>query len=238
MITSTPKQASVPSTQSGFTIIECLLAIILVSILMVAIAPAIVFSVATRLQARRVELGTQAARAYIDGVRAGTIDAPTPILPALPKATSPNYAQKRKQFAESPAPTPGILTCPMGNQYCTTPPLSLYCVDLDGKPGCGSNSSKDLVVQAFRSAVPRRVGGQLDDGSKGYLLVVRVYRADGFAKAGDLKKMSDSGAKKAMTFAGGMGDPKAPLTELTTEIRTSKTDFESLCDRLGGKGCS
>jgi type II secretory pathway pseudopilin PulG len=38
---------------------------------MVGIAPVLVLSVATRVQARRVELGTQAARTYIDGVRSG-----------------------------------------------------------------------------------------------------------------------------------------------------------------------
>jgi len=50
----TPKQAS----QFGFTIVESLMAIVVVAILMTAISPVIILSVATRVQARRVELAT------------------------------------------------------------------------------------------------------------------------------------------------------------------------------------
>jgi type II secretory pathway pseudopilin PulG len=46
---------------------------IVVSVLMIAIAPVMAFSVATRVQARRVELATQAARTYIDALRTGAI---------------------------------------------------------------------------------------------------------------------------------------------------------------------
>ena len=55
------------SRDGGYTIIESLVAMIVVSVLMIAIAPVMAFSVATRVQARRTELATQAARAYIDG---------------------------------------------------------------------------------------------------------------------------------------------------------------------------
>src|SRR6476469_3620673 len=51
---------------SGYTIIESLVAMIVVSVLMIAIAPVMAYSVATRVQARRIELATQAASAYID----------------------------------------------------------------------------------------------------------------------------------------------------------------------------
>ena len=70
------KQHLFPSSNSGFTIIESLVAIIVVGILMTAIAPTIVLSVATRVQARRVEVATDAAQSYIDGVRSGTIEPP------------------------------------------------------------------------------------------------------------------------------------------------------------------
>jgi len=61
------------SRDGGYTIIESLVAMIVVSVLMVAIAPVMAFSVATRVQARRVELATQAARTYIDALRTGAI---------------------------------------------------------------------------------------------------------------------------------------------------------------------
>jgi prepilin-type N-terminal cleavage/methylation domain-containing protein len=46
-----------PSRDGGYTIIESLVAMIVVSVLMIAIAPVMAFSVATRVQARRTELG-------------------------------------------------------------------------------------------------------------------------------------------------------------------------------------
>src|SRR6476661_831556 len=64
------------SSESGFTLIESLMAVIVVSVLLVGIFPIIAFSVGTRVQARRVELATQAAKTYIDGVRSGAIVAP------------------------------------------------------------------------------------------------------------------------------------------------------------------
>ena len=67
---------SLPSSQSGFTIMECLIAVVVVSVLMAAIAPVIALAVSTRVQSRRVELATQAARAYIDSITSGAISAP------------------------------------------------------------------------------------------------------------------------------------------------------------------
>ena len=61
---------------AGFTIIESLVAVIVLGILMTAIAPTIVLSTATRVQSRRIELATLAARGYIDGVSSGNIPAP------------------------------------------------------------------------------------------------------------------------------------------------------------------
>ena len=60
--------------KAGFTIIESLVAVIVLGILMTAIAPTIVISTATRVQSRRIELATLAARGYIDGVSSGSSD--------------------------------------------------------------------------------------------------------------------------------------------------------------------
>ncbi|HAA33023.1 MAG TPA: hypothetical protein DCE56_41525, partial [Cyanobacteria bacterium UBA8553] len=70
------QQLSTQSSQSGFTIIESLLALMVVAALLVAISPVLVLATANRVQAKRVELATNAAKAYIDGVRSGTIVPP------------------------------------------------------------------------------------------------------------------------------------------------------------------
>jgi prepilin-type N-terminal cleavage/methylation domain-containing protein len=183
------------SRDGGYTIIESLVAMIVVSVLMIAIAPVMAFSVATRVQARRMELATQAARAYIDALRTGAIK------PSDPKFPDTNTA----------APGSSLGT--------------LYCVDLDGNPGC--TSSRDFRIQGVRSP-----GGTPDDAkAAGYALTVRVYRADA---SGSLTTTGQS------IVGAGLGDPKAPLVVMSTEIPPNPeggaSQYSSICGRIPN-GC-
>ncbi len=226
------QQSFLQSSQSGFTLIESLMAVVMVSVLMTALSPVIVLSVATRVQARRVELATQAARAYIDGVRTGTIAAPSNTI-TLNEVSKNTFVSQRSVFAQASVPTStGSSPCPTtaGNQYCqnssaTTP--SLYCIDIDGN-GCGSTSYKNLVVQAFRSVNPTST-----DQNQGYILGVRVYRLDAFSDSSSLKNTYMTNNQQA-TFMGSLGDRKAPLLEMTTEIAMSQTNYGYFCSRFGG----
>ncbi|MBD2741160.1 type II secretion system protein [Coleofasciculus sp. FACHB-1120] len=214
------KKYNSQSSQSGFTIIESLLAIIVVTILMVGVAPVIVLSVATRVQAKRVERGTDAARAYIDGVRSGAITSPTTTVGTAPTATSGSTSVLN---ADAPS---GNLTCTTNATYCSSP-ASTYCINLDETVGCSPNSISDLVVQGFRTATTST------DGKEGYRLGVRVYRADAFSPnfPGSLKKNNPAKVTQS-TYSGGLGDRKAPLFETTTEIAGSDTSLKTLCSRL------
>jgi prepilin-type N-terminal cleavage/methylation domain-containing protein len=205
-----PYKISSTSGESGFTIIESLIAIVVVAILMVAIAPAIVFSTATRVQSKRIEIATQAAKTYIDGVKIGTI-------------TAPVQAGTGVSLNAFSAPTVGSLTC-NANAYCTvpaTPADNLYCIDEDGG-GCTLTSNQDFVVQAFR------YNANSTNVSTGYLLGVRVYRADGFRNDGSLQ----IAPAKQGTVTSGLGDRKIPLLEMTTEISSQTGSFNDLCNRL------
>jgi len=183
------------SRDGGYTIIESLVAMIVVSVLMIAIAPVMAFSVATRVQARRVELATQAARTYIDALRTGAI-----------KSTQRDWfpAENGDLIPAAPADV-----------------KNLYCVDLDEQPGC--TSSKDFRVQGVR---PPNTGTTIPTDT-GYALTVRVYRADAL---GQLKTEQQSVANS------GLGDPKAPLVVMKTEIppttQGGSSPYRSLCDRL------
>ncbi len=203
------------------------MAIVVVAILMLAVSPVIVLSVASRVQARRVEMATQAARAYIDGVRNGAID-PPPFI-------SPNANIKLEDYAYPLSS--GSLNC-AANSYCLPPtPSDLYCVDSDGS-GCSTSSLTDMVIQAFRLNLVST------DADQGYSLGLRVYRADAFKDSGPLKKtklpnctptpQQNCTLAKQATFTGGLGDRKAPLVEMTTDIVTSKTNYSNFCSRLGG----
>jgi len=226
MINRKQKRYSAQSSQAGFTLIEALLAIIVVTIMMIAIAPAIVLSVATRVQAKRLELGTAAAQSYVDGVRSGTIPAPT--LADIPlKNIDP--------------PPGGSLSCQdpdgLGSRsfYCTDPP-GLYCIDNDDTAGCNDNSFKDMIIQASGYHPTAPATPTPTDADKGYQLGIRVYRADAFRDSTALKKSDEDTKNEASTFTAGAGDRKAPLVEMTTEISTSKTKYGDLCERQGGCG--
>lgn len=221
---------SLKSCEQGFTIVESLVAIIVVGILLVAIAPVLSLSVATRVQARRVELATQAARSYIDGVRTKKIDPPAAIT---------------SNISGYDAPTPsGNISCNT-NSYCTltstsSTPTNLYCIDFDNlpvsgtnPPQCQSNSPVDMVIQAFRY---NQTSGST--ARNGYFLGIRVYRADAFKSGITLKASKDYGAdnplKKQRTFTQGTGlsPNQLPLVEMTTEISDTVPTYNDLCDRL------
>jgi prepilin-type N-terminal cleavage/methylation domain-containing protein len=197
----------------GYTIIESLVAMIVVSVLMIAIAPVMAFSVATRVQARRTELATQAAKAYIDGLRSQSIkfdDDTIPGFPAKSTATTP------ENLANTPVP---------GNN------TDLYCVDMDGTRDCETSSTKDFYVQgAWLNPDPSITNN--DPTSKGYQLLVRVYRADSFAPGAPPLSTTPQ-AKKQSVVGSGLGDRTIPVVEMSTEIPASgNPSYKSILERL------
>jgi prepilin-type N-terminal cleavage/methylation domain-containing protein len=214
------------SKQEGFTIIESLVAIVIVSILLAAIGPVIVLSVANRVQARRIETASQAARSYIDGVRIKRIESPL-----APSVVSPN---KKDISTYDPPVSSSSFNCDT-NSYCTntgttsTTSTNLYCIDFDGDSKCKNTSNKDTIIQAFRNT---------DSSSTGYALGIRVYRADAFSgatlKASNQKiASSNENHKQQNTFTGGLGSKQTPLLEMTTEISDIVPKYGELCNRIG-----
>ena len=198
------------SRDGGYTIIESLVAMIVVSVLMIAIAPVMAFSVATRVQARRVELASQAATAYINALRVGAIE------PSNPQPT-PFPAQDTSVPPDAPdAPTA---------------PNALYCVDLDETPGCAGN--KDSLIQGLWRNPANTTN---DPTPTGYELTVRVYRADVFSSQGTIKTQQQSVANS------GLGDPKAPLVVMKTQIppttQGTASARQALCSQLNLNGAN
>ncbi|MEY3866951.1 MAG: hypothetical protein RLZZ338_842 [Cyanobacteriota bacterium] len=214
------KEQFAPSREGGYTIVESIIAMVVVGVLMTMVAPMIVFSTATRIQARRVELGTQAARAYIDWVR---VDPAT----RAPSQTV-SLAAGVTNFPDTvsvPATSDLTANCPDG--YCDAN-NKVYCVNFDDKAGCQNNSSRDMIVQGFRSVVT--VNGTASLPADGYLLGVRVYRADAFQSSLTLtSKQSTS----AITSA--LGNRTAPLIALTTEMASKSAGYDKYCDRTSAK---
>lgn len=227
MMTSMPTSQQQPS---GFTIVESLVAIVIVSVLMTAITPVIAISVANRVQARRVELATQAAKSYIDGIASRVIESPRHVVALDELDDNKNFISQRFTFVGVAPPATGGLTCQttVVNSYCwNTLTSSLYCIDLDGN-GCSSDSVQDMVIQAFRSATPSTT-----DLDGGYILGIRVYRADGFSDRTPLVKSDPETKRTQMTSTQGLGNLKAPLVEMSTEMAPDEATFRDFCDRLG-----
>ncbi|MEH2373131.1 hormogonium polysaccharide secretion pseudopilin HpsB [Nostoc sp.] len=232
MIKHKQQQVSQPSDESGFTIIESLVAIIVVAILLAAIAPTIVIATATRVQSKRVELATQAVRTFIDGVKTGAVPIPEPTnFTTTTNATIvlPQSTNATRSLADN------LLTTT--NMPLPTASTSLYCVTKDANnnltisaPNC---TSTVFYIQAVKiigtgsTPIDTTTGLPID----GYGLGIRVYRSDiNFTKT---VNASDSFSnKKQNPFTGGLGNTQSPLVEMTTVIASKSTSFNALCQRL------
>ncbi|GDZ93681.1 hypothetical protein PA905_15210 [Planktothrix agardhii CCAP 1459/11A] len=196
-----------PTSESGYTILEGIMAILMVTVMLTLVGPVIAFSVGTRVQAKRIELASQAAKAYVDSLRAGSL--PPPVdnnltdTSALKDRDKPNEGQANG----------GDLDCNV-NGFCknnNADSNTLYCVSFDGNNTCSNESLVDMIVQA-QACYPGEPTVLNKD--EGYHLLVRVYRANAFGKLTDGFKAgkSDSSVTNAL------GDPSKPLTKFTTYI--------------------
>jgi prepilin-type N-terminal cleavage/methylation domain-containing protein len=220
------QQVQLSSGESGFTIIESLIAVIVVAILMTAISPVIVLSTATRIQAKRIEKASIAARNFVDGVKTqtikpGVIESDIPSIELKPAEPPPGQPRKISDNLVS------LTTMPVPSDK-----TKLFCIDEEGKiknPDCSSNTDNTFFIQAAKIRVEN---SQLNDG---YRLAIRVYRKEAFDTSGALEASDGINNQKVtqQTFTGGLGQTKTPLVEMTSDIANGKTTFSSLCSRLG-----
>jgi len=209
-----PQSSLHKSQEAGYTIIESLVAMIVVSVLMIAIAPVMAFSVATRVQAKRIEMATQAAKTYIEALRSEALKQGGPI-PGFPAQST---------------------TAKLEDSLAPTNINALYCIDKDGDQFCTPDSNQDLVVQGYYF---NNLPATTNAAKTGYSLIVRVYRANSFASGvGQLKTQNNLPAQQGTTSAG-LGNLRAPLVEMRTEIGASDRQgaFNSLCTRINKGAC-
>jgi type II secretory pathway pseudopilin PulG len=215
--------------ESGYSILEGLVAMIMVAALMSAVAPIIAYSVGTRVQARKVELAAQAARSYIDAVRLGKLDPP------------PSLASDQEITQEIPADA--LITCPQTQggllQYCPDPLNKFYCVDNDDDDECTFDSLTDMMVygaidlnnigKKYKEKIDTNSPGKMQE--LGYILQVKVYRAQAFSNSVTL---SDKGVPFTVNNSGLAtidGDKERPLFVTKTEIAPTKDLFQNIKDR-------
>ncbi|WP_152964792.1 hormogonium polysaccharide secretion pseudopilin HpsB [Limnoraphis robusta] len=190
------------SSESGYSLIEGLIAILIVSFLASAIAPMIAWTVGTRAQAKRIELAAQAGRSYLDFLKAN------PTVANFPGNTSLDAPEANQLNAD----------CTSEDGYCNNN-NQLFCVNFDENPGCQTDSLADMVVQ------PIILNG---DATNGYALGLRVYRAYSFSSG--VGALSTDRQTTSITTA--LGNVQAPLTTMTTEVLPDGAGFEALQQRL------
>lgn len=198
---------------SGFTLLESLMAMVVVGILLTAIAPMLAITVAARTQALRVDRANQAARSYIDGVRSAQIT-----IPARP--TGVTEATKARELE-----TVAALTA------WTTD--SATRVDSNGN-GFSVDDPADLVIQPIRNGCAST--GCADGTSasqRGFDLVVRVYRADAFDSSGNAIVTLQKNVP-ASTFTGTMGSRSVPLVVMASDATSDETKLNNYGQRSLG----
>lgn len=164
--------------EQGLTLIECLVAIIVVSITIVAITPPIMLATATRIQSRRAEQANQAAQGELDRIRF-IVERGNYTLNDLPASGGAGAISTVGVAAGPPSGSTPLLTrrttCSgtyaSNPRYPTTPAPSatgLILVDVDGDANC----TPDYVMQVFRN------NGQTPQGETApfsFDMGVRVY---------------------------------------------------------------
>lgn len=204
---------------AGFTIMESLIAMVVVSSLMLAISPVLILSASTRVQSRRVELSSQIARSFIDGVRSGRIRAEdiTPV--------NININQNALSSRNITNSTDGYLIS-SASMAAPTSEAGLYCVQSDGtiQPPENNCENRLFFIQARRTSING------SDPNDGYRLAVRVYRRDiDFMKP----VLANTNTTKNTQAVVGSGNKQAPLVEIIADIANNNTSFTDLCNRLG-----
>ncbi|OUC13773.1 MAG: hypothetical protein B0A82_15870 [Alkalinema sp. CACIAM 70d] len=219
------------SSEQGLTLIESLVAIVVISITLVAITPPIFFATATRIQNRRAEQGLALAQGEVERVR--TIvergqyfdtDLPAPVAGALSN-TSPM------------PPTAALTGLRTVSATCSEtapsaqPSLTQYVrVDVDG------DCTPDFLVQTFRTAgtsiQSTDNAGNPINLAVGFTMGVRVYSvlAEANLKAG---KAETTQASLRMTSGQG-GFRLRPVSVLySTVVKNSNSQglssYRDLC---------
>lgn len=213
-------QASDRPSESGLTIIESLVAIIMVAIVGAMITPPIVIAVATRLQNQRAQQAYQIAQGELDRVR-GLVNNGRHEPAALPAAIG------NAPLANQGAPTGAVNRIQSIDPDCNTynggplPANQALPIDITG------NCEPDFVMQVFRNngVVSDREQGGLNRPTS-FSMAVRVYAVlDNPIPWGGLET-----EEAGLRFTSGDGNQATrPLAVITTQVNWSDTR-DSLCE--------
>jgi prepilin-type N-terminal cleavage/methylation domain-containing protein len=226
-----------PQSTSGFTLIESLVAIIVVSLTVVSVLPPIFWATATRVQNRRAEQAVQLAQAEIERVRT-LVERGTYTVADLPPVDGARTDLREESGATAPpASASGIIrsttaACKSSNDaQQPAAPTQYIAIDTDPNNGC----KPEFMVQVFRSVGSLPDGGAAGSPPAAFTMGVRVYAEPAF---NSLKRGAALETKAAkLRGSSGIGQQGSrPMAVLYGTVVRSRTGnalgvYKRLCDQ-------
>lgn len=221
-------------TDSGLTLIECLVAISVIALTSASVAPVLVLSVATRVQNQKSEQALQLAKGEIDRVRllvernqtytSDDLDLAESAAAVLPSTTS-TTSRGTAITTVGPPTSLAASTTWTGAGY-THSDLQAKEIDVDG------DTTPDFVLQSFRGgAVMAPVAGGTTM-PVAFDMGVRVYDYNGITDSSGALNSGLSTDSARLGFTSGEGQRSTrPLAVLYTQVINSD-DSESLCEYM------
>jgi len=208
--------AQLRNNQAGLTLIECLVAIVMVALMGAIIAPAMVVSVATRVQSQRAAQALDIAQSEIDRVRilVERGEDYTNDLPPEITGVTFNNADDEKELASVLGPNSLASTAAARTAY-----TQAFPTDLDG------DGNNDYGIQTFRTP-GETIGGR----PVAFVMGVRVYDLDAVNNAGGNNLPGNPQASLAMVDGEGERNER-PLASLYSFIAVSE-DGQSFCNYI------
>jgi prepilin-type N-terminal cleavage/methylation domain-containing protein len=240
-----PKRLDSSQTPDGFTLIESLVAVIIVSLTVVSVLPPIFWATATRVQNRRAEQAVQLAQNEIERIRT-LVERGTYKLEDLPPADGLRTDIRAAGAVGAPATDSGVKrsstnsSCGPDNAKQPLQVTQYIAVDTDPNNGC----KPEFMIQVFRSAgiLPANAATSVTPTAPlAFTMGVRVYAApalETLKRGGTLQTMS-----ARLRGSSGLGqqatNPMAVMYSTVVQSRSgvSLGTYKKLCDQNKEKAC-
>lgn len=209
-----------PAPEKGLTLLECLVAIVIISITVVSITPPIFVATASRIQSRRAEQANAIAQAEIDRIRT-IVERGSSYTTAQLPADGGTGAAKDIAAASGVAPlmlSPGSgAACSPKYPATAAPATQVIPVDVDG------DCIPEFAMQVFRSnkCIPDSLKSIVPEVPPySFTAGVRVY---GYEVGNPMSKLSKERARLGLTTGRGgdnsaAGADRQPLQVLYTRV--------------------
>jgi prepilin-type N-terminal cleavage/methylation domain-containing protein len=229
---------SLESEETGFTLLESLVAAAVVGILIVSIAPMVALSTSARVNARRIDQATQAGRSYIDAVRGGVVD-----VTSFPNNLVVNATNAQSQYTFEAVAVPTTASFPPATicnnaltQNVPSGRVPGICIDANGN-GFSIQDPQDFFIQPMRSGPLSSVSTAATDlRSQGFWLAIRVYRADALLGTAALRTGTEAACTQGNTPFASTASITCPIVTMRSQIFLPTVNPKNIDDIKRGIG--